>query len=474
MNEDPNRTAPGFLGPLVAVHVALFVVGVSWAFGGNADWVRTPISAWGTVGMLLTLVLVAFPRNRSAPFAGALKWAWPVAALNLLVAASCLTPGLRVVASGGVQYFMPARVAWWIPSSANAGTSLRALWLFDGIYFSCLNVALAVRRKRILRALLAALAANALVLSVFGTIQKLLSSTGIFFGAVGSPQVHFFASFVYDNHWGAFIVLMTCATMGLVLRYADGSRGRGFFGGPALTGLVAACVMGVTVPLSGSRACTLLLGAVILVALVRGVPRVSRALHVSGVSSAGALAAMAAAVLAAGAGTWMVAGDVIHARAVKTKEQAEAMWVQGGMGSRSTLYHDTWRMARGRMLFGWGMGSFPTVFSLYNTQEPKSDRIPIVYHDAHSDWLQSAAEIGLFGTALIGAAVALPLAGVRRLRAAPIPYFMMTGCALIAAYAWVEFPFGNVAVVLAWWASFMVGVQYARLASLQAAGPHPA
>lgn len=266
MSGDPNRPAQGFLGPLVAVHAALFVIGVSWAFGGNADWVRVPISAWGTVGMLLTLALVAFPRSRGALVPGTLKWAWPVLALNVLVAVSCLTPGLRVVTSGGVQYFMPLKVAWWIPSSAQAGPSLSALWLFDGIYFSSLNVALAVRSKATLRALLAMLAGNALVLSVFGTIQKLLSSTGIFFGAVRSPQVHFFASFVYDNHWGAFIVLMTSVTAGLVLRYADGARGRGFFGGPAFAGIVAACLMGVSVPLSGSRACTLLLLVVILVA----------------------------------------------------------------------------------------------------------------------------------------------------------------------------------------------------------------
>jgi O-antigen ligase len=164
----------------------------------------------------------------------------------------------------------------------------------------------------------------------------------------------------------------------------------------------------------------------------------------------------------------MVAGDVLHARALKTKEQIEAMWAQGGIGSRSTLYQDTWSMARERMVFGWGMGTFPTVFGLYNTQEPNSDRIPVVYHDAHSDWLQSAAEIGLAGTALIGAAVALPLAGIRRLRVTPIPFFLMTGCALVAAYAWIEFPFGNVAVVLAWWVCFICGVHYVRLSGIQA------
>ena len=37
------------------------------------------------------------------------------------------------------------------------------------------------------------------------------------------------------------------------------------------------------------------------------------------------------------------------------------------------------------------------------------------------------------------------------------------GCALVAAYAWVEFPFGNVAVVVSWWLCFLTAVQYRRL-----------
>jgi O-antigen ligase len=115
------------------------------------------------------------------------------------------------------------------------------------------------------------------------------------------------------------------------------------------------------------------------------------------------------------------------------------------------------------MLFGWGMGSFPAVFPIFNTQESKIDRIPVVYHDAHSDWIQSVAEIGLVGTALIGAAVLLPALAVRRARVTPIPYFLLTGALLVSAYAWVEFPFGNVAVVLGWWLCFFCAVQYMRL-----------
>jgi hypothetical protein len=51
----------------------------------------------------------------------------------------------------------------------------------------------------------------------------------------------------------------------------------------------------------------------------------------------------------------------------------------------------------------------------------------------------------------------------------PIPYFLLSGCLLVALYSWVEFPFGNVAVTLAWWLCFFAAVQYARLTDAHSA-----
>jgi O-antigen ligase len=361
---------------------------------------------------------------------------------------------------------MPVQVSWWIPSAARPETALRSLWLFDGIFFSCFNLALAVARRRTIRIVLAAVVVNALVLSVFGTVQKLVGSTGIYFGSIASPQPNFFASFVYDNHWGAFIVLVLGACVGLILKHAYETPGERFFHGPAFAGFVAAILIAASVPLSGSRACTILLCVLAAAAVVRSAPRISRAFRISGATPVGTFVIISFAAMLAVGFVWMVAGDVLRARAAKTKEQVVAMWSQGGIGSRSILYHDTWRMARQRILFGWGMGSFPLVFPLYNTQENKIDRIPVIYHDAHSDWIQSVSEIGIAGTALVGAAVLLPFLAIRRSRVSSVPFFLFVGSLLVAAYAWIEFPFGNVAVVLTWWLCFFSAIQYSRLTTL--------
>ncbi len=468
MTPPPAPLPPRPLEIAVAVQVTVLLVGTSWAFGGNADWVRTPIALWGSVGILLTATAL-FSGAAARPLRPVVGWVWPVLALNLLVAASCLHPGFRTLQFRGEALLMPTRVPWWIPSSTNAGLALRALWLFDGIYFSCLNLALGVGRRGTLRLVLAAAALNGLALAVFGTVQKLVGATGIYFGAFPSPQENFFASFVYNNHWGAFALLAFAALCGLTLS-SMGRPGAGMHRGPALGGLVAALLIGISVALSGSRAGSLLLAVLAAAAAAQALPRIARALSLAGTGRNGALAIVGLATALAVAGAWMVAGDVIQARAAKTREQLGAMWAAGSLGSRSVLYHDTLLMARERPLFGWGMGSYPVVFSVYNTQESKVDRLPVIYHDAHSDWLQSLAELGLAGTALIGSAVLLPLLAVRRLRVTTVPLYPLAGCLLTAAYAWVEFPFGNGAVVLAWWLCFFAAIQYVRLTGLPRSG----
>ncbi|HZZ19724.1 MAG TPA: O-antigen ligase family protein [Opitutaceae bacterium] len=464
MKEASGNDFPKGLELAAALHVSLFLIGVTWAFGGNADWVRTPISIWGSLGILITLASI-LPGRRHARFRGTLLWSLPLVGLNILVALSCLTPGLRYLSYQGGSFITGAHVPWWRPSTSDTGLSLSSLWLFDGLYFSSLNIALLIWRRRVIRKILGVAAVNAFALSVFGTVQKLVDANGIYFGSVKSPQTYFFASFVYDNHWGAFMILMIGSCTGLVLRYSRGSRGGGFFKGPALAGIVAVTIMAITVPFSGSRACTALLAILLLVTASRVLPSWIRRVRHDGPESAGTIGVVVAIFVLGAAGLWYVAGDVIEVRVAKTRDQVQQMHLQGSPGSRPILYGDTIAMAKARPAFGWGMGTFPRVFSLFNTQVSPIDHIPVVYHDAHSDWLQSVSEIGLVGTILIGLGVLLPLRSAFGALSGSITTSSLTGCALVAAYAWVEFPFGNVAVVLAWWLTYFAAIQYLRISA---------
>jgi O-antigen ligase len=460
------------LQPLVFGHLVVLVLLATWGLGGNAPWSRTAVQLWGTVGMLLTGWILWRRRAGAADHVRPRRWLWPLAALNALVLASLANPSFRAMQLGAEVMLVRSGGHPLLPGSARPGETADALWLFDAVFLSCFNLALAARHRQALRGFLIFLCANGLALAVFGSFQKFLGATGPYFGAVTTRQSHFFSSFIYHNHWGAFAVLMTAVGIGLVLRYLRHTDAAGFWSSPGFAVLVAVFFIAASIPLSLSRSSSLLVFALLSVAILQFLRRLIRQRRSQGLPFAGPLFT---AILLAGAalgGAYKIAEPSILIRLAKTEEQLATMRAQGTIGSRVALYTDTWHMARDRPWFGWGMGSYPTVFYSYNTQQAGPDRLPKFYWDAHSDWLQSLAELGFVGTSLIGLLGLLPLLSLRRrhLRS-PITAYLLGGCGLILLYAWVEFPFGNVAVVLLWWLCFFAALRYARLESLREEEP---
>lgn len=455
----------------VLTHVAIFLVGTTWGFGGAAEWLRPILAWWGSLGLLLTLTAL---QDRDAWRDGWMKpllWLSPLVAFNALVLVASLNPSFRELKYGIETILVPTGAGSSLPSSARPGLALHALWLFDGIWISCFNLTLVIRQRRAVRGLLFLATTNVLVLAVFGTVQKLSHAKGLFFDAVPSPQIAFFSTFVYHNHWGSFIVLSLAACLGLVWHYARRTESRGFFHTPAFAGLVAVFFIAATVPLSTSRSCTvlvvLLLGGALLHWFSRLVQKRRRFKESVALPVLGAVAALAVG----GAGVWFIAQDSINVRVAKTREQVEEIRTRGDTGSRGELYRNTWEMAQARPWFGWGMASYPHVFTLYNKRQ-SIDGFPVFYRDAHSDWLQAFAEHGFVGTTLLALCGIFPLWKLRRRHfGSPVPSYLLGGCALVLLYAWVEFPFGNVAVVLTWWLCYFCAVQYARLHDREAPSP---
>jgi O-antigen ligase len=460
------------LQPVVLGHLVVLVLLATWGLGGNAPWSRLALQLWGSVGMLLTAWALWQRPAGTADHVRPLRWLWPLAALNALVLASLANPSFREIQAGADVMLVRLGGNPLLPGSARPRESADALWLFDAMFLSCFNLVLAVRHRRVLRGFLIFLAANALVLAVFGSVQKFLGAPGPYFGAITTRQSHFFASFIYHNHWAAYAVLMAAVGTGLVLRYLRRSAAGEFWSSPGFAGLVALFFIGASIPLSLSRSGTLLALALFGLAGVQFLRRlVSRRRAEHRPVAAAVAGAVLVAALALG-GMYRIAEPSIRIRLAKTQEQLADMRAAGSIGSRLVLYGDTWHMARDRPWFGWGMGSYPTVFFSYNTQEAGSDRLPKFYWDAHSDWLQSLAELGFVGTALVGLLGVLPLLSLRQRHLhSPIPVYLLVGCTLLLTYAWVEFPFGNPAVVISWWLCFFAALRYARLESLREERP---
>jgi len=461
----PSTTPPATaLENAVLAHTALFFIGATWAFGGNADFVQPYLGAWGSLGILLTLI-AAVTRDAGGQRQRLLRTLWPILAFNALTGVACLTIGFRSIHSGAELMYLPRDIPGWRPSSALPRMAGWTLWLFDGIYFSAFNLSVVVRSRSRLRGFFFLLTINTLILAVFGTLQKLVHAPGLYFGRVHSPQPFFFSTFVYDNHWGAFIILMIGLCLGQMWHYADRADVRGFFHSPAFGGAVALLFLFITVPLSGARTCSALVLAFLILALLRWLFRQRRHQAEPGRGGIAAPLIVAGALLVGAGATWFVARDVIAARAEKTVSQVKEFKTMHGLGTRSELYRDTWKMATDRLWYGWGMGSYPTVFQMYNTEEVnRQDQLPKFYHDAHSDWLQSIAEHGLIGSLLLAACALVPLFVV----GSPawsnrLSRHCFAGCTMVLLYAWMEFPFGNYAVCLTWYLLFFAAVRYGDL-----------
>ncbi len=184
---DTTRSRPPLsrLEQAALVHAGVLLVFATWAFDGNVDWARRIISWWGCAGALITLAAV-FRGNGGR----VLRWSWPLLAFNLLVLASCLNPSFSMRTFDGESLLVHTGGVAWLPGSADPAASLRALWLFDGVFLPGLNLALCLRQRRGLRWLLILATGNALALSIFGTVQK-LTGAGLFFGLRESPNAFF-------------------------------------------------------------------------------------------------------------------------------------------------------------------------------------------------------------------------------------------------------------------------------------------
>ncbi len=459
-----HRPSAGTLEWIAVVHAAAAVVGLAWAYGGAAEWMWPWIGLGCGAGFVVTVAAAVAPDPARAERRRTLRWLWPLLAFDVFVLIGTFNPGVREVRfDGEVLLALRDPAVAWLPSSARPALGREALWLFNALFIPAFNIALVVRRRALLRGLLLVAALSTVALAVLGTVQKLTGASGPYFGQATTRQNYYFSTFVYHNHWGAYVLLMLAAGLGLIWHYARRTRTRDALHSPALSGLTALLLVAITVPLSGSRSSTLLGGALLLLAFVvwaAGVVRRRRGRSASPVPIL--VAGMLAVAVGLGA-VWFVARDTIRTRLELTRTQVGHMRAIGGIGGRAVLYRDTWKMAADRPVFGWGMASYPHVFLRYNSQT-SPDKLPIFYRDAHSDWLQALSEHGFLGSALLALCAVVPAAGLRRWQLqSAVPVSLFAGCAAVLVYAWVEFPFGNFCVIFTWWLCFFCAVQYARL-----------
>lgn len=451
---------------LVFLHVAVLLLGSSWAFGGNIGWARLALSAWASLSVPLAIALLSRADQPGAEARATLPWLIPPALYAALVVASVFNPSFRPVDIGSETLLVhrgEPRPGW--PGTVSPAASLKSLWFGAGLYLSAFNLVLAANRRSRLRWLLGLVVVNATMLAVYGTLQKLAGS-GFYFGAIESPNKRFFATFIYNNHWGAFMVLCLAASLALLfymIRRHGG--GRALWRSPFGVLLVATILIAATAPISASRAATLMAATLATAAMGHATLKIIRGRRRDSLPVWPPVVALFLALaLVVSAAGWL-ASRSISERYADTRESLQDN--QGLWAGRIELYRDTWELAMRKPVFGWGLDSYETAFQLIHPRPLLAHRqYERSYATAHNDWLQSIAETGFIGTLLLALTIALPLASLRgaSLRH-PLVFYPLAGLGIVLLYAMVEFPFSSGAFLALFWASFFIVVFQARLQS---------
>jgi len=262
-------------------------------------------------------------------------------------------------------------------------------------------------------------------------------------------------------------------SLGLVFHFARRREARDFWHSPAFAGLVAIVLLAATLPLSSSRSTTVLAVAFLGAALAHWFIRLVRQRRAFKESILLPVGGAAVAIAIAGFFAYDLSEDIIQTRIDATRTQLADMRATGETIPRQVLYRDTLHLAQEKIWFGWGMGSYPTAFFTRNSQHhPHADGLPEYYHDAHSDWLQSLAELGAIGTGILLLCALVPLWYRRRvIGQSPLSVYLLAGCIIVLLYSALEFPFGNRAVVICFWTCFFCAIHYGRIdAGTDAAG----
>ncbi len=477
-NAKPGSRSPSgssFVPPkLVLAHFALFAIFITWAFGGQSPWARQIIAWWGGVGILLFVTIVLGRYRAGARGHPELKLLWPLWLYDALVIASCFNPGFREAKIAGELSLVMGDPIAWLPSAAVPRLAAHELWQFNALVLSNFNLYLVLQRRSDIRKVLFLLAGNAVALAIFGTFQKLVGSQGLWFGLVPSPNLRFFSTFIYHNHWGAFCILAIGTCLGLLFHFQRHGGHRDVWHSPVMLGAVLTLLLATSIPLSSSRSCTLLAGLLLGGALVHLLLRVIRHRRAQRVSVTGPVTAIILAALVAIAGIGYLGRSAIAERSQQTEAQLAHAREENPLASRLIVYRDTWRMAAAKPWFGWGLESYARVFRIFNTH--RANEIwawASFYAEAHNDWLQSLAETGFVGTACLVLLGILPCAGVKWQRVnSVIPRYLLAACGLILLYAWLEFPFANPAVVFTFCTVFYGAIRYAECDAGVTRDPH--
>ena len=455
---------------LVMLHVLLLATFLTWVHGG------TRVDRLQAVPCLMLLIMSALvalppmrtsetlPETRRRVWRGILRdpLLYIGLALTALLALQWLNGGRELVLNPvtGKSFFAPAP---WprLPFSIDPKDSIQQLYWFPPVSLALLAVRHGVTRAGKRRLLLYLVWGGAL-LSSFGWLQAFSGTKSLFW--LTPLPAHFFASFGYDNHAGAFFTLLFAVSGGLWFQMVmdpENRHGANFQLIPVALNFAGA--MGST-----SRA-AMVLSLIILAgggiaALLAAWTRLLVGTRFKVVSYA-----VLATVLLIGA--WRVFPSTMRHELDTVRA---GTFYDETIGGRIIQYRSAWAMTKDHPFVGvggWGYRQFVhdyvTPAELQKMVEGKGQA------NVHNDMLQFLAEHGIVGFGLMLAAVAVLVTPILRgawrlanttqeledwthpyfpplLRVPAVIYAVLLGTSATVIHSMIDLPFRSPAILMTW------------------------
>ncbi len=464
----------------LVVIACLHLCFLPWALGARDAWAQITSAVLGS----LALVVACWPRHyrgELAPQGAFVLHPWsrllkfPVFWLGLLllgyVACQALNPAYRRVEAFPYWWLVPIEHITWLPVGVDAPfekmNAWRMLCILGGAWSLACALWIGLTRRTALHTILTALVINGAVLALIGILQKVTNAKEVLW-FIKPPADYFVSTFFYKNHGGAYFNLILVLCLSLMTWYYIRSLRRLERSSPAPVYAFAGVVLVSMVFLSNSRTALVLLLGYLLVAgstvlFWRIKNRNGAAIHpaLSGLMIAGSLAVLVGSV-------WALNLDKsIEQLRYVTSEEGQRNHLEPRIIAREA----TLDLFEKKKITGWGAGSFRHTFpitqknydGIYRT--PWDKQTVMLWSNAHNDYAQALAEIGLIGFGLLTLMVLWSVGKAAQLGVSSQPPYLvlMLGLALPMAHAWLDFPLYNCAIFTTLCAAWILLLRWMEL-----------
>jgi len=301
--------------------------------------------------------------------------------LGLWLAKQCLDEEISVLWNplflpmGAFGALILAQVVFRI--SAYRHDTISGLMLYGAYAMLCFLATQSLLRSSQARTIAVILALYGAAMAAFALIEGIAPNGKLYWLRIPRMGGWIYGSYVNHNHYAGLMELLVPIPLIISLSRLASDRIR-------IAAGIAAAIMVGTVFLSGSRGGML---AIFVELAVFAAVLFHQKRSVGIALGAGAFVVLLASLL-----IWL-GGKELGTRVASISTEARGE-ISGGM--RLSIDRDTIQMFRQRPILGWGLGTFPVVYPQF-----RSFYTNFFVNEAHNDYLQLLAEMGVLGTGVM-------------------------------------------------------------------------